>query len=69
MEIADAMVGTGMSKMGYEYIDIDDYWHADTQVLDGRPFGDSLKFPHGMKYLADYVHSKGLRLGISSCAE
>lgn len=68
MEIADAMVNTGMSKLGYEYINIDDYWHADMRAADGRPLVDSAKFPHGMKYLADYVHSKGLKLGIYSCA-
>ncbi len=68
MEIADAMVNTGMSKIGYEYINIDDYWHADTRASDGKPLVDTLKFPHGMKYLADYVHSKGLKLGIYSCA-
>jgi alpha-galactosidase len=68
MQIADAMVNTGMSKIGYEYINIDDYWHADMRAADGKPLVDSVKFPHGMKYLADYVHSKGLKLGIYSCA-
>ncbi len=68
MEIADAMVGTGMRDLGYQYINIDDFWHADTRAADGKPLVDEKKFPHGMKYLSDYVHSKGLKLGIYSCA-
>lgn len=68
MEIADAMVNTGMRDAGYEYINIDDYWHADLRETNGKPKVDEKKFPHGMKYLADYVHSKGLKLGIYSCA-
>ncbi|MCO5281206.1 MAG: putative Ig domain-containing protein [Chitinophagales bacterium] len=68
MEIADAMVNTGMRDAGYEYINIDDYWHADTREADGKPKVDEKKFPNGMKHVADYVHSKGLKLGIYSCA-
>ncbi len=68
MEIADAMVSTGMRDAGYEYINIDDYWHADQREPNGKPKVDEKKFPHGMKYVADYVHSKGLKLGIYSCA-
>lgn len=68
MEMADAMVSTGMRDLGYQYINIDDFWHADKRDKDGRPVVDSVKFPHGMKYLSDYIHSKGLKLGIYSCA-
>ena len=68
MEIADAMVSNGMRDLGYQYINIDDYWHATEREMDGRPKADPAKFPHGMKYLADYVHSRGLKLGIYSCA-
>ena len=69
MEIADAMVSTGMRDLGYQYINIDDFWHADFRdSITGKPQVDEKKFPHGMKHLADYVHSKGLKLGIYSCA-
>ncbi len=68
MEMADAMVSTGMRDVGYQYINIDDFWHADTRDKDGKPVPDAKKFPHGMKYVSDYMHSKGLKLGIYSCA-
>ena len=68
MDMADAMVSTGMRDLGYQYIDMDDVWHADTRDSTGRPVPDPKKFPHGMKHLSDYVHSKGLKLGIYSCA-
>ena len=68
MEIADAIVSTGMRDLGYQYINIDDYWHAKEREGDGRPKADSTKFPNGIKHLADYVHSRGLKLGIYSCA-
>jgi alpha-galactosidase len=61
--MADAMVASGMSKAGYVYINIDDTWEL------GRDANGNLtsnkKFPD-MKALADYVHSKGLKIGIYS---
>ncbi len=68
MEITDAMVSSGMRDMGYQYINMDDYWHAASRDDKGRPVADSAKFPHGIKWLSDYVHSKGLKLGIYSDA-
>lgn len=68
MQMADAMVSTGMRDLGYQYINIDDFWHADVRDSLGNPVADAKKFPHGMKYVSDYVHSKGLKLGIYSCA-
>lgn len=68
MEIADAMVNSGMRDAGYQYINIDDFWHAEKREADGKPKADEKKFPNGIKYLADYIHSKGLKLGIYSCA-
>ena len=68
IEIADAMVSTGMRDLGYQYINMDDYWHAPSRDADGKPVADSQKFPHGIKWLSDYVHSKGLKLGIYSDA-
>ena len=63
-ETADAMVASGMSAVGYEYINIDDCWIAPTRDSNGNLQGDPQKFPHGMKAVADYVHSKGLKLGL-----
>ena len=68
IEMADAMVANGMRDLGYSYVNIDDFWHASERETDGRPKVDPVKFPHGMKYVADYMHSKGLKLGIYSCA-
>jgi alpha-galactosidase len=66
-EIADAMVTSGMKDAGYEYVNIDDCWQMDRDE-DGNIICDSVKFPSGMKVLADYVHSKGLKFGLYSCA-
>ncbi|HVU45226.1 MAG TPA: glycoside hydrolase family 27 protein [Terracidiphilus sp.] len=60
---ADQMVATGMKDAGYIYINIDDTWEGDRDA-DGVLHTNS-KFPD-MKALADYVHSKGLKLGIYS---
>ena len=68
METADAMVSTGMRDLGYQYINMDDYWHATSRDADGKPVANAEKFPHGIKWLSDYVHSKGLKLGIYSDA-
>lgn len=67
MRMADAMVSSGMKDVGYEYIVIDDCWQVDRDA-NGEIVVDEERFPHGMKYLADYIHSKGLKFGIYSCA-
>lgn len=66
-EAADAMVTSGMNEVGYEYIIIDDCWQVGRDSL-GFIVADRQKFPSGIKELADYVHSKGLKFGIYSCA-
>ena len=60
---ADAMVSTGMKAAGYIYINIDDTWQGERDA-EGN-IHPNKKFPD-MKALADYVHSKGLKLGIYS---
>ncbi len=67
MGMADAMVSSGMKDAGYEYIVIDDCWQVSRDE-NGEIVVDKDRFPHGMKYVADYVHSKGLKFGIYSCA-
>jgi alpha-galactosidase len=62
-EMADAMISSGMQAAGYQYVNIDDCWQVsrDTQ---GTIVADPARFPSGINALADYVHSKGLKLGI-----
>ena len=60
---ADQLVATGMKDAGYIYVNIDDTWE-DERDAQGNIQTNS-KFPD-MKALADYVHSKGLKLGIYS---
>lgn len=66
-ETADAMVEGGFRDAGYEYIFIDDLWQGGRD-RQNNIIPDPEKFPNGMKALADYVHSKGLKLGIYSDA-
>lgn len=68
LESADAMVSSGLKDAGYEYIVIDDIWALKERDENGRLVPDPEKFPHGMKYVADYIHSKGLKFGMYSCA-
>lgn len=67
-ETADAMVNEGLLEKGYEYLVIDDCWSLRERDENGRLMADPEKFPHGMKAVADYVHSKGLKFGMYSCA-
>ncbi len=66
-ETADAMVSSGMKDAGYQYVNIDDCWQGQR---DGEGYiqPDPKRFPSGMKALADYIHSKGLKIGIYSDA-
>ena len=67
-DAADKIVETGLSALGYEYIVIDDCWSLKERDENGRLVADPEKFPNGMKAVADYVHSKGLKFGMYSCA-
>ncbi|KAI3458453.1 hypothetical protein Pfo_015116 [Paulownia fortunei] len=67
-ETADALVSTGLAKLGYIYVNIDDCWSELVRDSKGQLVPDSKTFPSGIKSLADYVHSKGLKLGIYSDA-
>ena len=61
--IADAMVSSGMAAAGYVYVNIDDCW-MNGRDASGNLRPDSTKFPNGISAVADYVHGKGLKLGI-----
>ncbi|KAL0303961.1 UNVERIFIED_CONTAM: Alpha-galactosidase 3 [Sesamum radiatum] len=67
-ETADALVSTGLAKLGYIYVNIDDCWSEPQRDSKGQLVPDPQTFPSGIKALADYVHSKGLKLGIYSDA-
>uniref|UniRef100_A0A1A8N773 Alpha-galactosidase n=1 Tax=Nothobranchius rachovii TaxID=451742 RepID=A0A1A8N773_9TELE len=64
MQMADVMVKEGWKEAGYEYVCIDDCWPSRQRDTQGRLQADPNRFPGGIKKLADYVHSKGLKLGI-----
>lgn len=67
-ETADRMVENGYKSVGYEYVIIDDCWSLHERDKNGRLVPDPKKFPNGMKAVADYVHEKGLKFGMYSCA-
>jgi alpha-galactosidase len=67
-ETADIMVSTGMKDAGYNYIVLDDGWMTRERDENGNLVPDPEKFPSGMKALVDYVHSKGLKIGLYNCA-
>ena len=62
-EMADAVVSSGMQAAGYQYVNIDDCWQVSRDA-SGTIVADPTRFPSGIKALADYVHGKGLKLGI-----
>jgi alpha-galactosidase len=64
---ADAMVASGMREAGYQYVVIDDCWQVGRDAA-GAILADPERFPSGIKALAAYVHSKGLKFGIYSDA-
>ena len=68
-DVADVMVSSGMKDVGYRYIVLDDGWMTIARdPKTGDLVADPKKFPHGMKALSDYVHSKGLKFGLYNCA-
>ncbi len=67
-EMVDVFVSSGMRESGYQYFVLDDGWMSMERDQNGSLVADPVKFPHGMKAFADYVHSKGLKFGIYNCA-
>ncbi|PVF94198.1 glycoside hydrolase [Serendipita vermifera] len=70
LDAAHALVSTGLNRLGYEYVVIDDCWHAPARSPHEPfpPVADPVRFPSGIKVLADMVHALGLKLGIYSSA-
>ena len=66
--IADIFVAKGLKDVGYSYVNIDDCWALPSRNSSGALVPDPARFPNGIKALADYVHSKGLKFGIYTSA-
>ena len=62
-QTADAIAASGMRDAGYRYVVIDDCWQVSRDA-NGTIVADPVRFPHGIKALADYVHGRGLKFGI-----
>ncbi|MCD9878441.1 RICIN domain-containing protein [Streptomyces guryensis] len=60
----DALVSSGMAAAGYQYVNLDDGWWQGDRNADGSIAVDAGLWPDGMKAVADYIHSKGLKAGI-----
>jgi len=63
-EVIDAMVSSGLRDAGYDYVVIDGGWRDRKLGPNGELLCHSVKFPNGIKPLADYAHSKGLKIGV-----
>jgi alpha-galactosidase len=68
--VAGLLVSLGLKDLGYQYVNIDDCWSVKSgrDNATERIVPDPVKFPNGIKNVADEVHSKGLKLGIYSDA-
>jgi alpha-galactosidase len=65
---ADIFVSSGLKQAGYEYVNLDDCWALPQRDENGNLVPDRTRFPNGIKAVADYVHSKGLKIGIYTSA-
>lgn len=63
-EVIDAMVAQGLRDAGYVYVVVDGGWRDTKLGPDGQLLPHPVKFPHGIKPLADYAHAKGLKFGV-----
>jgi alpha-galactosidase len=66
--IADIFVDKGLKDAGYQYVNLDDCWALPSRDANGKLVPDPVRFPNGIKAVADYVHAKGLKLGIYTSA-
>lgn len=58
MTMADLLVSEGYKDKGYVYVNIDDCWMEKERDANGSLVADRIRFPHGIKWLADYVGLK-----------
>src|SRR4051794_17725800 len=66
--MADLFVSSGLKDAGYQYVNLDDCWAEHDRNADGDYVPNKTRFPNGIKAVADYVHSKGLKFGIYTSA-
>src|SRR4051812_44413183 len=66
--IADIFVAKGLKDVGYQYVNLDDCWALPARNAAGDLVPDPVRFPHGIKAIADYIHAKGLKFGIYTSA-
>jgi alpha-galactosidase len=66
--VADYFVASGLKDAGYQYVNIDDCWALPQRDTDGNLVPHPVRFPNGIKAVADYVHAKGLKFGIYTSA-
>ena len=65
MAMGDELVKNGYRDLGYVYVNIDDCWAENTRDNVTKELrADHVRFPHGIQWLADYMHQRGLKLGI-----
>lgn len=67
-EVVEALIASGMRDAGYQYVVLDDGWEAMERDSLGNILPDPVRFPSGMKALADFIHSKGFKFGLHNCA-
>ncbi len=66
--VADIFVEKGLRDAGYQYVNLDDCWALPQRDANGKLVPDPVRFPNGIKAVADYVHAKGLKFGIYTSA-
>ncbi|XP_041972017.1 alpha-N-acetylgalactosaminidase-like [Aricia agestis] len=64
LSVADKFYSEGYMEAGFEYIIIDDCWSEKRRNQFGRLVPDKKRFPRGMKYIADYIHKRGMKFGM-----
>ncbi|OWR43972.1 Alpha-N-acetylgalactosaminidase [Danaus plexippus plexippus] len=64
LSVVDSFYDEGYQEAGYEYIIIDDCWSERIRDKNGRLVPDRTRFPRGMKFIADYIHARGLKFGL-----
>jgi len=57
-------VSTGLAKVGYQYVVLDEGWQAATRDVNSRQQANATKFPDGISSLSNFIHNLGLKIGI-----
>ncbi|KAK4120321.1 glycoside hydrolase family 27 protein [Parathielavia appendiculata] len=68
LDAADKFISLGLKDLGYEYINIDDCWSTKERDGSGKLVPDPVKWPNGIKAVADRIHDMGLKFGLYGCA-